>query len=359
MLAAVTAIVATLSIADSQLPDGLARDTEVAAAYAALSGATFTGAVKGVTPTADADFTRKDYVDDADALKAALAGATFTGATAGLDPTDAQEFVTRAYLEANSSTAGFTLREGAGAPADALGDDGDWYIDTTGGGFYEKESGSWVLRYTDQAGGGGTVSVVAYSAPLTNIAATTYATATQILDLGTETINLGAFTVDATGTRDRLVIPEDGVYDLRASVHVTSAQRIIAVVQFTLDNGVDPEAAIAGQGTGYSRGLDDELFIVAEHSHYVELSAGDKIGVTLVGSNDDDNMVIVGASSSFEAVRVGGAKGDAGPAGGLTTDEVNALIAGASIWTARFPMGSLVTPSWRPTRPWRCDLHRA
>ena len=82
--------------------------------------------------------------------------------------------------------------------------------------------------------GGGTASVVAYSAPLTNIAATTYATATQILDVGTETINLGAFTVDATGTRDRLVIPEDGLYDLRASVHVTSAQRIIAVVQFTL-----------------------------------------------------------------------------------------------------------------------------
>ena len=49
-------------IADSQVPAAFTRDTELAA-YALLVGATFTGAVAGITPTADAHLSRKDYVD--------------------------------------------------------------------------------------------------------------------------------------------------------------------------------------------------------------------------------------------------------------------------------------------------------
>ena len=51
--------------------------------------------------------------------------------------------------------AGFTLRSAAGAPAQVLGDNGDWYINRTTGGFYEKVSGAWELRYTDQVGAAG------------------------------------------------------------------------------------------------------------------------------------------------------------------------------------------------------------
>ena len=54
--------------------------------------------------------------------------------------------------------SGFSLRQAAGAPADSLGDDGDWYLNTTTGGFYEKASGAWELRYTDQVGAGGGIT---------------------------------------------------------------------------------------------------------------------------------------------------------------------------------------------------------
>ena len=45
------------------IPDSIARDTEVAAAYAALAGATFTGVTAGIDPTADQHFATKAYVD--------------------------------------------------------------------------------------------------------------------------------------------------------------------------------------------------------------------------------------------------------------------------------------------------------
>ena len=52
-------------------------------------------------------------------------------------------------------SGGFRLLQGAGVPASSLGEDGYWYLNTTTGGWYEKVSGAWVLRYTDQVGAGG------------------------------------------------------------------------------------------------------------------------------------------------------------------------------------------------------------
>ena len=46
-------------------------------AYAALAGATFTGAVSGIAPTADANFATKKYVDDAIAALDDLSGVSF------------------------------------------------------------------------------------------------------------------------------------------------------------------------------------------------------------------------------------------------------------------------------------------
>ena len=161
-------------------------------------------------------------------------------------------------------------------------------------------------------GGGTTVTPVAYSAPLEDIAATTYGTATQILNLGTEEFNLGSFTVDDTGTTDRIVIPEDGLYELILSLHAVGDNRTVITGRFTVDNGTDPEAAIAGQGSGYVRGLSTENFIIAEHAHFAQLSAGDMIGVTLVSSATSVNLSIVGASSSIEVIKIGGAQGAAG-----------------------------------------------
>ncbi len=46
-------------------------------AYATLTGATFTGAVSGVAPTADANFATKKYVDDAISALDDLSGVSF------------------------------------------------------------------------------------------------------------------------------------------------------------------------------------------------------------------------------------------------------------------------------------------
>ena len=71
-------------------------------AYAALAGATFTGAVSGIAPTADANFATKKYVDDSmPSLSgyAALSGATFTGAVSGITPTANAHFATKQYVD--------------------------------------------------------------------------------------------------------------------------------------------------------------------------------------------------------------------------------------------------------------------
>ena len=86
-------------IADNQVPAAFTRDTELLA-YALLAGATFTGAASGITPTADAHLSRKDYVDTADALKASLLGATFTGHARGITPAVDADFTTKAYVDA-------------------------------------------------------------------------------------------------------------------------------------------------------------------------------------------------------------------------------------------------------------------
>ena len=73
---AINALIAAADISDGQIPSGIARDAEVTASfnalatmlastYAALAGAVFTGAVSGITPTADEHLANKAYVDDA------------------------------------------------------------------------------------------------------------------------------------------------------------------------------------------------------------------------------------------------------------------------------------------------------
>ena len=56
----------SISITDGQIPASITRDTELntaTALLAPLAGATFSGEVSGITPTLDAHFTTKAYVD--------------------------------------------------------------------------------------------------------------------------------------------------------------------------------------------------------------------------------------------------------------------------------------------------------
>ena len=62
------------------------------------------------------------------------------------------------YVTATSGSTGFALRFAAGAPADSLGDDGDWYLNTTDGSWFTKSSGAWGSAvFTGGSGGGVTL----------------------------------------------------------------------------------------------------------------------------------------------------------------------------------------------------------
>ena len=103
-------------------------------------------------------------------------------------------------LNGAGSGGGFTLRQGMTAPASSLGDDGDWYLRTSNGQFYEKASGAWVSRYTDQIGQAGTgLTAVSTEASLTGDG--TSSDPLDIADGGVDTTELADDAV--TGDEDR------------------------------------------------------------------------------------------------------------------------------------------------------------
>ena len=108
-------------------------------------------------------------------------------------------------------------------------------------------------------GGTGTASVVAFKCALTDVASASYASDTQILECeATPSINEGVFVVeDASGTdtTDRVVIPEDGLYELIVSLYVDNGTgtRTTPHVSFTVETG-GVVTTLDDEGTGYIRG---------------------------------------------------------------------------------------------------------
>ena len=64
-----------------------------------------------------------------------------------------------------------TLRFGAGVPVDTLGTDDDVWWDTTAGSVYQRDSGAYVLRYTDMVGAGVGITQAQYDALVARVAA--------------------------------------------------------------------------------------------------------------------------------------------------------------------------------------------
>ena len=123
-------------------------------------------------------------------------------------------------VNTNGGGGGFTLHEGADAPLDSLGKDGDWYLSTTDGSWYDKVSGAWVIRYTDQLGAAGTTDGVASAISFAKAGTTVTATVsrTQSLDALTGSFDVfsGAYS-DLTGlptipaaTPENRLIPSGG-----------------------------------------------------------------------------------------------------------------------------------------------------
>ena len=209
-------------------------------------------------------------------------------------------------------------------------------------------------------GGGAAESLVAFIAPLGDVAAADYSTAAQILDVGTVETNEGTFVVDTSGTTDLVTIPDgqDGVYDFDLTLRVNSAAgettRAIATLQATVETaGVT--RTIAVPATKYLRNFD-----VASRSNVVGLSldvpllGGDKVGATLASSNSDD-LTIDGDESQISIVKQGGAKGDKGDdgdpgtSGGATITSGTADPAGGSAGDAYIQVdaSSVIQSIWR------------
>ena len=175
-------------------------------------------------------------------------------------------------------------------------------------------------------------AVTAFECVMTDIAATTYAASTNILECdGTPTINEGAFVVeDASGTdtTDRVVIQEAGFYELITSVYIesiASTLRTTAVVGFQVERG-GTDAIYADEGTGYVR---DGLEVSAiDHTSFVELEVDDRIGVVLRSAAAAATIAVDGSKSFFAIIRTGGPEGPRGPAGtGSDIDSVDVSYA--------------------------------
>ena len=173
-------------------------------------------------------------------------------------------------------------------------------------------------------GGGSVVSVVAFKCILEDVTAANYSTATHVLECeASPPINEGAFIVeDASGTdtTDRVVIPEDGLYELIASIHATnsgSATRSVPLTSFTVQPDGGAEAVAADGGTAYVRGTTASSEDgVIDHETLVELDAGDRIGIVIEDlTGGSASLAIDGGASFLSVIKVGGAMGAAGSAG--------------------------------------------
>ena len=100
------------------------------------------------TDIASTNFTRRDV----------KIGRTSTNTVLITSMDDGEDFVGAAirYITGFGGSGGFTLHSGAADPSSTDGADGDWWLNTTDGTWFEKTSGSWGSAvYTDMVGAAG------------------------------------------------------------------------------------------------------------------------------------------------------------------------------------------------------------
>ena len=185
---------------------------------ASLTGASFTGAVVGITPSAVTHLTRKDYVDDADALKASLTGASFTGAVVGITPSAVTHLTRKDYvddadaLKANLSGATFTGETRGLTPVNDTDFTTKAYVDSAVAGTTPPSVRSELIYYGQ--------ILAANAADLA--AAITYAETIDVstLDMEDATVAGHNITLGPSAVRDFFLILAPATHDLLTLVNL-------------------------------------------------------------------------------------------------------------------------------------------
>ena len=177
---------------------------------------------------------------------ALLASPAFTGSPTAPTPAvgDNSTFIaTTEFVLANSGAGGFALRFGTGNPADSLGGDDDWYLNTTAGSWHEKVAGAWEHRYTDQIGAGGGLTQDQVDARVDLLA---LLEANNLSDLD-----------DVAAARTNLEVLNEAEVDARAALRFTDAQvaKLAGIEAGATEDQSDSELKI-----GYEANADTNAF---------------------------------------------------------------------------------------------------
>ena len=189
---------------------------------------------------------------------------------------------------------------------------------------WDDTNSVWIAA-APTGGGGAEASVVAYSADGTDRTAFTNASfenVTLITSANTH-FNEGSFTVTRVNGDDRIVIPEDGVYEIQYAFHFDTdndsaggGNRVVAVGRLAYDDGTTDPIVIGQEMTGYSRGqYGSEVSLISLNLYATaQLSEDDEVyaQVRIWRQNTGEEATV---SHSIHITKVGGAKGDTGDAG--------------------------------------------
>ena len=181
-----------------------------------------------------------------DRIETLLADAVTGNTESGIDVTyDAG--TGKLNFAVHSGSGGATFRMGAGAPADSLGADDDTYLNTTAGIFYDKDSGTYTSRYTDQHGAGGGLSEAQVDARIDALALRQAQNLADLANVATARTNLG-------------VLDESEV-DARAAVRYTDTEKnkLAGIEAGATEDQTAPEIKTSYEGNADTNAFTDAL----------------------------------------------------------------------------------------------------
>ena len=147
----------------------------------------------------------------------------------------------------HSGSGGATFRMGAGAPADSLGADDDTYLNTTAGIFYDKDSGTYTSRYTDQHGAGGGLSEAQVDARIDALALRQAQNLADLANVATARTNLGVL--------------DEGEVDARAAVRYTDTEKnkLAGIEDGATEDQTAPEVKTSYESNADTNAFTDAL----------------------------------------------------------------------------------------------------